>query len=338
MTSYALLIPLVISYLLVLSLMPYWMRKVRSIGLIWKDMNKTGEHFLCGSGGVIALLSFLIGSLSYIAYRVFFLGDHNGLLVGVFALLFTTIFMGFIGFIDDLFGWQKGGLSMRSRLVLAILGSIPLIAINAGKSNIVLPFLGAVELGWIYPLVLIPIGIVATTTTFNMFAGFNGLEAGQGVLMLGAIAVVAYFTGNPWLSILCLCMVFALLGFLAFNSFPARVLPGDVLTYALGALIGGAAILGNFERIAVFFYIPYICEVCLKLRGGLKKYSFGKPQEDGSLDLLYDQLYSLNHVSIVILKKLGMTPTEKRAVYLLWIFQLIIILLGFFLFRASIFV
>lgn len=337
MVSYLLAVPLLISFILVVLLMPFWIRKVRSIGLVWEDMNKTQGQGVAGSGGTIVLLSFCLSVLLYIAYRVFTLGTKNGSLVEIFALMLIAIFMGFIGFVDDLFGWRHGGLSMNSRLILALLGSIPLIAINAGRSLVNLPFFGVIDLGLIYPLFFIPLGVVATTTTFNMFAGFNGLEAGQGAILFSGFALVAYLTGNPWLSVICLCLVFALLGFLIFNWTPAKVFPGDVITYAVGGLIASVAIVGNFERIAIFFYIPYIMEVFLKLRGNLKKYSFGKPVSDGSLDLLYDKIYSMNHLAIYILKKLGVKATEKRAVLLLFAFQILIIVLGLFLFRKGLF-
>jgi len=97
------------------------------------------------------------------------------------------------------------------------------------------------------------------------------------------------------------------------------------------------AILGNFERIALFFFIPYIIETFLKARGGLIKESFGKPNKDGSLDLKYDKIYSLNHIAILFIKKLGWRSTEKRVVYFIWLFQILIILLGFVIFADGIF-
>ncbi len=337
MVSYLLALPLMFSFLLVFLLMPFWIKKVKSIGLIWTDMNKIEGKSVAGSGGIVVLLAFSLSCLVYVAYRVFNLGTKNGSLVEIFALLIIVLFMGFIGFIDDLFGWRHGGLSMKSRLVLALLGSIPLIAINAGRSLIVLPFLGQIDLGLIYPLFFIPLGIVATTTTFNMLAGFNGLEASQGAILLSALALVSHLTGNSWLAVVCLCFVFALLAFLIYNKYPAKVFPGDSMTYALGGFIGAVAIVGSFERIAVFFYIPHILEVFLKLRGGLKKSSFGKPQKDGSIDLLYDKVYSLNHLAILILKKLGIKSTEKKAAILINIFQILVIIAGFIIFKDGIF-
>lgn len=337
MTSYILILPLAISIITALALMPWWIRKARFIGLVWGDMNKPVSEKVAGSGGVIVLLAFLLSSMAYVAYRVFVLGIKNGNLVEIFAILVSVIFMGFIGFMDDLLGWRRGGLSIKSRVLLVIFGAIPLIAINAGKSAMAFPIIGAVDIGLLYPLFLIPLGFLATTTTFNMLAGFNGLEAGQGIILLSGLGLVAYLTGNPWLTVICLCMVLALIGFLRYNWSPAKVFPGDVITYSVGALIAAVTVLGNFERMALFFYIPYIIEVILKSRGGLKKSSFGKPNKDGTLDNQYGKLYSLNHVAIKILQKTGIKSTERNAVFLILGFQLFIILLGLILFRSSLF-
>ena len=171
-------------------------------------------------------------------------------------------------------------------------------------------------MGAIYPLILIPIGIVGAVTTFNILAGYNGLEAGQGILIIGALSVVAFFTGSSWLTLIGICMVVSLAAFLFFNKFPAEVFPGDVLTYSIGALIAIFAILGNFEKIAIFFFIPYIAETFLKLRGKLKKQSFGLPQKDGSLEMPYKKFYGLEHFSIWFLKKIKNKVYEREVVYL----------------------
>ena len=167
---------------------------------------------------------------------------------------------------------------------------------------------------------------MGATTTYNFLAGFNGLEAGQGILVVGFLSYVAYITGSPWLAIIGLCMVAALIGFYSFNKGPAQVFPGDTMTYAVGALIAGMAILGNFEKIAIVVFIPYIIEVILKSRGRLKKQSFGKPRKDGTLELPYDKIYGLEHLAIKIL---GAGATERKVTYIIHAFQIIFILIAF---------
>jgi UDP-N-acetylglucosamine--dolichyl-phosphate N-acetylglucosaminephosphotransferase len=103
----------------------------------------------------------------------------------------------------------------------------------------------------------------------------------------------------------------------------------------VGALIATISILGNIEKIAVFFFIPYIMETILKLRGGLKKESFAKlNKKDGSLEPPYKKIYGIEHLAIIILKKIkpNKKAYEKEVVYLINFFQIIIILIGLAIF------
>ena len=129
-------------------------------------------------------------------------------------------------------------------------------------------------------------------------------------------------------------MVSSLVGFWFYNKNPAKIFPGDSMTWAIGALIAGMAILGNFEKIAVFVFIPYILEFFLKLRGGFKKHSFGKPNKDNSLEMPYDKIYGLEHLSIYTLKRLKPSKKvyENDVVWLIHGFQLIFIILAFIIF------
>ncbi len=328
--------PILLSFLVAFIFINIWTRKAKSIGMIWDDMNKYNRPKVAGSGGVICLLAFLTGVFSFVAYITFYQGRTSHL-IEILALLLVVVFASGIGFIDDLMGWRSGGLSRRSRLLLLAVAAIPLMAINAGKDTMSLPLLGNISLGLLYPLFIIPMGIMGATATFNFLAGYNGLEAGQGILILSAMAFVSFKTGNSWLSIIALCMVGALLAFIIYNYYPAKVFPGDSLTYALGSLIAIMSILGNFEKIAVFFFIPYIIETILKSKGKLVKYSFGKPLKDGELTMPYDKIYGLEHASIKLIKLFKIKPTEQRVVWSLWIFQLVIILIGLIVFRKGIF-
>lgn len=319
-----------ISFFITLAAMPFWIKKARQIGFMWEDMNKfTKEKNVAGSGGIIVVLGAMIGIFLYIAIKTFYFKQTDGILVSLFALLTSILLVAGVGLIDDLFGWKRGGLSIRSRIILVLFCAVPLMIINAGESTIM-----GISLGILFPLIIIPIGVLGAATTFNFLAGYNGLEARQGIILLSAMALVTYLTGNPWLSIVALCMVASLLAFLIFNRNPAKVFPGDVLTYSVGILIAAIAIIGNVEKIAIFFFIPYILETILKVRGKLKKYSFGKPNEDGSLDLAYDKIYGLEHLAILILKKVKPSKKvyENDVVNLINIFQLLIVLLGFLIF------
>jgi len=330
MVGIFLFISILISLVLTVWAIPKWIRKSKQIGLLWEDMNKYNHpKNVASSGGIIVVMAFVLGVLSYVAIRTFFIGTKGGTSLEIFALLSVILILAIVGLTDDLFGWKHGGLSTRFRLFFVFIASIPLVVINAGVHEMAFPFFGTINLGLLYPLVLIPIGVAGASATYNFLAGFNGLEAGQGILILSFLSFVAYSTGSSWLALIGLCMVVSLIVFYFYNKFPARIFPGDILTYSIGALIAGMAILGNFEKVALFVFIPYIIETVLKLRGGLGKQSFGIPQEDGSLELPYKKIYGLTHLSILILKKFKEKVYERDVVYLIFSFQIVLIILGF---------
>jgi len=327
------------SFFLTWIFIPRWIGKCKQVGLLWEDMNKFNRpKNVAASGGVVVVLSFILGVLFYVAVRTFFINSIDGVSLSIFALLTVICILAIVGLADDLLGWHKGGLSTRFRIFLAFASSIPLVVINAGVHDINLPFFGLVELGLIYPLILIPLGIAGVTTTYNFLAGFNGLEAGQGIIILSFLSFVAYVTGTSWLAVVGLIMVAGLIVFYFYNKVPAKVFPGDSLTYAIGALIAGIAILGNFEKIAIFLFIPYIIETFLKLRGSLVKHSFGIPLKEGGLKLPYDKIYGLTHLSIFILSKFKQRVTERDVVYFIFSFQIVLCLLSLVLFREALFV
>lgn len=320
-----LVLALLVSFLLTLFFTPIWIRKAHQIGLIWEDMNKVGHpKNVAGSGGVGVMLGFALGVLVYIAIKTFYFKTTDTV-IGTFTVLTTILMVGFIGFMDDLLGWQKGGLSKRSRLALLICTAVPLMVINAGSSTML-----GINFGVLYPLFLIPLGVVGVSSTYNFLAGYNGLEAGQGVLILGALAFATWETGSPWLSVVALVMVSSLVAFYFFNKNPAKIFPGDVMTYSIGALIASIAILGNIEKAAAFFFIPYVIEVILKSRGRLKKHSFAGVNSDGSLEMPYDKIYGLEHLAICLLKKLKPSKKvyENDVVFVIHGFQILVIIIG----------
>jgi UDP-N-acetylglucosamine--dolichyl-phosphate N-acetylglucosaminephosphotransferase len=341
-----LFIPLLISFFLTFFALPKWIKKCNQTGLLWEDMNKPNHpKNVAGSGGIIVVMAFIIGVLSYLALRTFVL-NANEIESSIFSLLGVILILAIVGLVDDLFDLRKYinknlsvlGLSVRFRIFLAFIASIPLVVINAGTSTMAFPFIGVVHLGLLYPLLIIPFGVAGATITYNFLAGFNGLETGQGIIILSFLSFVAYVTGTAWLTLIGLIMISSLIVFYFYNKSPAKVFPGDSLTWSIGALIAIMAILGNFEKIAAFIFIPYILEMILKLRGGLKKQSFAKPNPDGSLEMPYNKIYGLTHLSLFILKKLKRKVYEKDVTYLIFIFQIMLCLLALIIFRGVFFI
>lgn len=312
-----------------LAILPAWIRKAKKMKWIWQDMHKVGHpKNVAGSGGIAVLAGFLMAAFLYVAIKTFVFQTETDM-TKIFVLLITVILAAAVGLIDDLLGWKKGGLSKRSRLLLILFIAIPLMVINAGESTLL-----GINFGILYPLILIPFAIVGVTTVFNFVAGFNGLEASQGIIILTALSIVNFIQGNLWLALIGITFSAALLAFWFFNKVPAKVFPGDILTYSTGALIATVIILGNIEKIGAFIFIPYIIEMILKARGKLKIQSFGAVQKDGSLKLKQKGIYGLEHLAIVLLRKIK--PSKKAYEWevplLTNLFQIVFIILGFIIF------
>ncbi len=323
-----LFVPIVlISFIATLLILPKWIERAKKEKLTGRDVHKLKKEKIAESGGIAVLIGFIIGAFLYVGLKTFFFEVETNL-IQILGLLSVLFFAAMVGVFDDILGWKRG-LLRKTRIALLLFAAIPLIALNSGTSTML-----GLEFGLIYPLIFVPLAIVGTASTFNFIAGYNGLEASQGMILLASLSIVTFITGNPWLSVISMCMVAALFAFYFFNKYPAKVFPGDTLTYPVGALIGAIAILGNIEKIALFFFIPYIIEVGLKTRGKLKKESFSDIQKDGSLKLRYKKIYGLEHLAIRILQKIK--PNHKAYEWevplLINLFQILIVVLGFILF------
>ena len=327
-----LLLPILLGFFITIFAVPLWIRRAKKVGIVGKDVHKENGEKLAEAGGITVLFGFLIGTLSYVAISTFYFKSADNF-VGIFASLCVILIVALIGFIDDILGWRIG-LNWKSRIVLLIFASIPLVVINAGESSMM-----GFEFGLLYPFLFVPLGIVATSATFNFLAGYNGLETSQGIILLSALALVTWLNGSAWLSMINLVMVASLCALYFYNRFPAKIFPGNVLTYTIGPLIAITAILGNIEKIALFFFIPYILEVGLKVRGKIKKQSFARVCEDGGLENRYEKFYGLEHIAVHLLNKFKKNSRAKEyeVVYLINGFQILVILVGLLLFGSTIF-
>ncbi len=239
------------------------------------------------------------------------------------AILSSILIIALIGIVDDLLGW-KIGLKQWQKPLLVLFASLPIVVINSGYSVVYIPFIGPIDLGILYAILAIPIGITGAANGFNLIEGYNGLGTGMGIIILSTLGFIAWHIGISWVAVVAISMVFALLGFYIYNKCPAKVFPGDTLTYTVGALIAIIAIHGNMEKAALILFTPYFIQLFLKGRGKLKKESFAKLNGDGSLDRPYDKYYGVEHIAVDIIKKIKGKCYEKDVVYLLFSLEIIL--------------
>lgn len=322
-----LFIPLYISFVCTAYLLKYWIRRAKKAKLTGKDIHKLNKPEVAELGGVPVIVGFLTGLLFYIGMETFYFGfttKNLEMMAALSAVLFTTV----VAFIDDILGWKKG-LKQWQKPIVILLAGLPLAVVNSGVSTIAIPILGRINLGILFPLVLIPFAITGAANGFNMLAGYNGLETGMGIIILSTLGFFAWLNKNSWVTMIAMTMVFALLALYYYNRHPAKVFPGNITTYSVGALIAVIAILGNMERIALVLFIPYFIEFGLKARGKFKKESFAKVLPDGSLISRYHNFYGLEHVVVTFLRGLKGKAYEKEVVYTIFLIELMIVAILF---------
>ena len=323
---YILFICAAISFLVVWFLTPWLIRYLRKINLVVKDMNKEGTPLGPLSGVLAVLAGFLAGMMIFIFFRTFF-PDGGAIVINgdslplMFAAMISIVLIAFVGFVDDLLIKRSGessyGLRQWQKPLLTLTAAVPLMVINAGNKFMFFPILGKIDIGLIYPLVLIPIGVVGAANMVNMLAGFNGMETGMGIVYIGMLGLYTYVNGGYIASLTALVSFVSLIAFYYYNKYPAQILPGDSLTYLLGALIAVIAIIGNVEKAALIISIPFFIEFFLKLRGKFRKQSYGC-YKNGKVHSMYDKIYSITH----IFTRTGKF-TEKQIGYFMILIQLI---------------
>ena len=210
-------------------------------------------------GGVIILTAVLLPTLLF--------SNLKSPLIQI--ILFSTIWMGLIGFLDDflkIIKKLKRGLIARYKLAGQItLGCIisywiyqlPEFSMISTKTTV--PFLKNVELdlGLLYPIMVI-IVITGTSNSVNLTDGLDGLAAGLLGICFTVFSAIAYISGrtdfSTYLNILYLpgagelaifssAMAGACIGYLWFNSSPAEVFMGDTGSLSSGAALGTLAVL-----------------------------------------------------------------------------------------------
>ena len=301
----------------VLAVEPAWIRAAHRRGLVGRDMNKPGEVLVAEAGGVWAVVGAAVGLLLLEALYTYLGGprwDRQG-----FALTSLLLLSAIIGFTDDILGWKKG-LPRWQRVVFMVPAALPLVVIKAGHSTLSVPFIGTVDLGLAYPLLAVPIGVTGAANAFNMLAGFNGLEAGMGLLLMLFTAAYAWMKHVPLVPEAAIVMAGALLAFLRYNWYPAKVFPGNAFTYAVGAYYAALVILGNMEKFGLTLFTLYFIKALLYARGVAHRVwkpgveDFGVPRPDGTLDTPLEGLYSLTHAAIKLLKRVKGSAREPEVV------------------------
>jgi len=254
------------------------------------DMHKPDKRKVALSGGVPVLFAIISGIMLYL-----YLNFDITLVTNLSFSLISLSIITYVGLLDD-FSKPKGGLSKWQKPLLSVLALIPILIIPSTKNFISLPFFlpNIIIYSPIIYSIFISFVFIGTSNMVNMLAGFNGLEAGLGLIYVVFLGSYAWYFGNMYVTVLSFVILGALIGFYYFNAFPSKIFPGDSLTYLLGAYIGLVATVGGMEKQAFFVSIPFFIELLLKLRGKLQEQSFCMVKNN---KIFHDgKIYSLPHI------------------------------------------
>lgn len=209
-------------------------------------------------GGIIFIFSSIITML-------FFVKEYSS---EVIFLITAFIAFGSIGFIDDFLKKvhkKNEGLTSSQKMILLLFISCVFAFYAyynpAIGSSIVIPFTKiSFNLGLLYiPFIVFYYSV--TTNAVNLTDGLDGLATSVTLLIMAFFAIVSFSRGYDSLSIFCGCVSGALLGFLKFNSYPARVIMGDTGSLALGGIVATVALILKNPFIIMLVGGIYVLEV-----------------------------------------------------------------------------
>ena len=216
-------------------------------------------------GGVIFIIPVLLG-LTYLLITKSISISYN-----LAVLLFAFLSYGLLGFVDDYMKIKKGkneGLSIVSKFIAQMgiaLVFFYLFMKGGGRNVLELSFLKlSVNLSWGFGIFIFLL-LVGTTNAVNITDGLDGLAGGLSVISFLAYGIIAWncswLEGYQEIAIFAFILVGALIGFLMFNSHPAKVFMGDLGSLALGGALAAMAILTRHEMSLALIGGVFVIEV-----------------------------------------------------------------------------
>ena len=286
-------------------LVPLAIERLTARGIFGVDVHKPMKPKVPEMGGVAFVGGYLLGML----YLLVAFPQH---ITPILAALCSILMICLMGMLDDILD-----LSQRTKATLPLIASLPLIMAVSNERTMLIPLIGYVQLGEIYPFLLVPIGVTAASNLTNLLAGFNGLEAGMGIIALSSLMISALIVGHHLCAVVVAPMIGALAAFFVFNKYPAKIFPGNAGTFSIGAVVAAAVILGDMEVIGVICLTPYIIEFFIKAKTKFRGVCFGVLNPDGTLSPPKSgSIESLTHILM-----LNGRCTEKKLVYRLFVIE-----------------
>lgn len=277
--SLSVFIPVIISFLISVVFCPILIPFLRKLKFGQTEREEGPQSHLKKNGtptmgGLVILASILLTSLIYI-----------GKFTEILPVLFMTLGFGLIGFLDDYIKVVKKrslGLTPLQKMALQFIVTGVFIyyyfKIAGLDTSIKIPFVsgdGFVMPTWLF-IIFVFIVVLGTVNGVNFTDGLDGLASGVTVIV-ATFFTIAALSLNPSMTPITGAVVGSLLGFLLFNTYPARVFMGDTGSLALGGFVSSIALMLHMPLFIVIIGLIYLVEVLsVILQVGYFKLTHGK--------------------------------------------------------------
>ena len=209
-------------------------------------------------------IAFIIGTTVAIVASMFMKGSMT---TEKIAILLSMFAFGAIGFIDDynkVAKKQNEGLTPKQKLILQVVFGVALAIYMMTKAGtaMLIPFFGkTVDFGIMYIPFVVFIE-VAMANAVNLTDGLDGLAASTSSIVACTFAIVGMTVhgGNEPMAVAGQAVFGALIGFLLYNHYPAKIFMGDTGSMALGGVLSAMAIVGHMEWLLPIAGLIYVIE------------------------------------------------------------------------------
>lgn len=262
MTEFTMALPVLVAFAISVLLGPIVIPYLRKLKMgqtervegVQSHLKKAGTPTM---GGIIFLLSTVVTSLIYVK-------DYPKII----PILFLTLGFGIIGFLDDYLkvvlkrsDGLMPGQKMACQIVVTGIFAFYLMKFTDVPMTMKIPFMPGHEIDFgILTIPILFIAVIGTVNGVNFTDGLDGLASSVTIMVATFFSVMAIGTKSGIEPITC-AVVGALMGFLLFNVYPAKIFMGDTGSLALGGFVAGTAYMLQMPLFIILVGLIYVVEV-----------------------------------------------------------------------------
>ena len=220
-------------------------------------------------GGVIFIVPVIVSLI--LLYLKGSIEISYNLIIVVFVFLAYAL----LGFVDDFLKIKyhnNNGISLVTKFLIQMVIALVFFYLfmkGGGEPTLSLSFLNIyIPLGWMFGLFILFL-LVGTTNAVNITDGLDGLAAGLSAIAFFAYGIITWNAG--WLegyqevAIFCFLLTGSLIGFMVFNTHPARIFMVDLGSLALGGALASVAVVSRHELSLVLIGGVFVIETLSSL-------------------------------------------------------------------------